>query len=157
ARHFDAAAVRQVVDQSGVRDVAVDHPWRAGLDAVDDRRAVVLALLQLDLAGTLLLLAKRVPLLDLLLAAARILIQRDVELLDQVRAVALDEPGYVFGEMLAALGHEVAEPLEHLVADQVVLRRPTFGEHAPDLRVEIDAVALELEVEGHVVDTRAEV
>jgi hypothetical protein len=96
--------------------------------------------------------ALRLPAGDLGHAAPRVLVEGDVEAFDEIGAVALDEPGDVFGEVLARLGHEVAEPAQHLVADAVV-----FGDVAgPGQRlqagVEVLSVALEPEVEGHVVD-----
>src|SRR5690606_1992270 len=43
ARHLDAAALRQLVDEAIVRNVAVDHARLARHDAVDDARSVLLA------------------------------------------------------------------------------------------------------------------
>ena len=55
------------------------------------------------------------------------------------------------------LGHEIAQPLKHLVAHAVAIRHTPLRNHSADQRVEILAVALELEVEGHMVDAGAEV
>ena len=71
------------------------------------------------LVGDLEALAKRLPAGDLLLAPSRVLVERDVEALDEVRPVALDEPRRVLREVLTALGDEVAEAAEHLVANTV--------------------------------------
>ena len=110
------------------------------------------------------------PARDVLDAALRVFVERDAELLDQVRAVALDEPGDVFGEMLGALGDEVAEAHHHLVAHFVRAARvvvvglgeAALGVAAAQRRVEVAGAAvlhhlLEVEVEGHVVDAGAAV
>ena len=87
------------------------------------------------------------------LAAARVLVERDVEALDQVGPRRLDEPRHVLGEVLGGLGDEVAEVPQHLVAHAVAGGRRDL----PQRRVEVLAVALEAQVERHVVDAGDEV
>ena len=114
--------------------------------------------LHVDRVAALEPLALGFPTRDLVDAAARVLVERDVEPLDQIGPVALDEPRHVLGEVLARLGDEVAEVL----AAPRSARGSSSGT-APDSRqraqprVEVFAVALEAEVERHVVDAGGEV
>ena len=166
AGDLDAAAFGQVLDEAGVEDVAVDHAGFAGLAAVDDARAVLLAaphgqgfVLVLELAAQLL------PVLDLGFAAAQVLVDRDLVALDQLGPPALDEPRHVLAEVLAGFGDEVAEVPEGLVAHavgelpavlgaEVALGQAAALEELAQLRVHVLALVLELQVEGHVVDAR---
>ena len=157
ARHLHDAVVGQVVDQPAVRHVAVDDARLAGLHRMDDERRVLVARVDVGRLAGLEARSLRIPRGDLFLAPARVLVERDVEPLDQVGTVALDEPGDVLGEVLARLGDEVAQVFQHLVADPVPLGRPSLGGHAVERRVEVLAVALEAEVERHVVDPGGDV
>jgi hypothetical protein len=74
---------------------------------------------------------------------ARILVERDVETLDQVGPASLDEPRHVLAEVLARLGHEIAEPTQHLVAHAIPFRRAPFGREPLQAGVEIFAPMLE--------------
>jgi hypothetical protein len=81
---FDAAAVGEVGDEAVVFDVAVDDAGRAGLQAVDDQRAVLVA--AVDFEGLIALEGgfPLVPACDLVLTSGDILVERDVEPFDQV-------------------------------------------------------------------------
>ena len=94
---------------------------------------------------------------DLKLAAADVLVQRNIEPVDQVGPVALDEPGHVFAEVLAGLGDEVAQPLQHLVAHPVPVWHAALSGNLADEGVQVFPGALEAQVECHVVDAGAEV
>ena len=59
--------------------------------------------------------------------------------------------------MLARFGDEIAEPQEHVVAHAVPVGHAALLDHLADERVEIFAVPLEGQVEGHVVDAGAAV
>lgn len=99
---FDTAAIGQVVDEAGVGHVAVDDAWLTRLHAVDDERAVFVAAVHFQRCiGCEQFVAQLVPAGDLVFAAADVLVERDVEFFDEFGAVALDEPGRIFGEVLA--------------------------------------------------------
>ena len=84
---------------------------------MDDAAAVLHALHHTELpVRALQTLAQLLPTLDLPFAPAWVLVQRNAELVQQVRSVALDEPRHVLAEVLARLGHEVTEALEHFVS-----------------------------------------
>ncbi len=55
------------------------------------------------------------------------------------------------------LGDEIAEARQHLVADAVPVGDTPFDDDLPDKWVEAFAVALEAQVERHVIDPGAEV
>ncbi len=118
-RHLDRRALRQLRNEPPVRHVAVDHRRRAGHDRVHDRRGIFLRGRHHDPVGAAVFLGLRLPLGDLLLAADGVFVQRDAERLDQVGAVGLDEPGHIFGEMLAAFGDEIAQMRHHLIPNPV--------------------------------------
>ena len=117
----------------------------------------------------------RLPAGNLALAAHDVLVNGDAELVDQVGPITLDEPGRIFAEVLARFGDEVAQAAEHLVTHCVrqagnaavgALGVAAVGGDGPprhfgDARVEIfhtvGGLALEAQVEGHVVDACAEV
>ena len=104
AGHFHAAALRQVVDQAVVGDVAVDH---AGLP-------VSWLWMISEPYSWLRLTSNRTPRSPTLRACAsqpaictsqrRMYSSSGIlKSFDQVGAVALDKPGHVFAEMLAAI------------------------------------------------------
>jgi hypothetical protein len=97
------------------------------------------------------------PLGDLVFLATQILIERNFKLLDQVGTVALDEPGHVFTEVLAGLGHKVTQPYQHLVAHPVPVADTVLPNHGATQRVQVFAIMLESEVECPVVDPSAQV
>ena len=163
AGHLHAAALRQVINQAVVGHVAVNHLRLAGLEGVDDERAILVAALGDDLQ--LAALERRrggLPLGNLVFAAQRVFIQRQPVLLHQVGPVALDEPGRVLAEVLARLGDEVAgaaqQVVAHVVGQVAVAGAVGLGRgHLPDERVQVLPVALKAQVEGHVVDAGAQV
>jgi hypothetical protein len=58
----------------------------------------------------------------------------------------------MFAEMFARLGDKIADAVEQLVAHPVPVGHAPLVENTSNLGIEVLAVALELEVEGHVVD-----
>lgn len=95
--------------------------------------------------------------LDLCFAAIDILVQRNVEALNQVGTIPLDKPGHVFGEVLTGLGHEIPQSGEHLIAHAILVGHPTLLHHPAYRRIEVLAVPLKPEEEGHVIDSGSQV
>ena len=93
----------------------------------DDRSRVFVGRLDGDRRVAFIVDAHLVPAGNLVFAAAGKFIERHVEALDQVVAPFLNQPGRVFGEVLARFGDEIAEPLQHLVAEPVVVRHAAIG------------------------------
>ncbi len=93
----------------------------------------------------------------MLLAARRILVEGDIECVDQVGTIPLDEPGDVFGEVLARLGDEVAEPVEYLEPHPVVGGWRSLRQNPPQIRIEVTTGVLKPQVERHMVDAGAEI
>ena len=71
------------------------------------------------------------------------------------RCIPADEVRAVLAEVLARLGHEKPEPLQHLIPHTVVVGNAPLVDHFSDLRIEVFPVAFEPQVESHVVDTGA--
>ena len=163
ARDFNTAALREVVNQAAVGDVAIDDAGLAGFERVDDEGTVFMAAFVSDfefapLEGGFSIF----PLCDLMFTALDILVQWNPVLLDQVEAVAFDEPGGVFAEVFTGFGDEVPRPAEDVVADVVgdvtvaVLVGPGFGD-LTEAGVQVFAIPLKFQVKRHVVDARADV
>ena len=77
-------------------------------------------------------------------------------LLDQIRA--LSEPRAILAVVAGGLGDVVAHGQEHLVAhDVLVIDGLIFERDFAQRRIEILAVVLELEIEGQMVDARAQI
>ena len=107
------------------------------------------------------LAAQPVPASDLPFAAPDIFVERNGELLQQILPAALDEPGIVFGEMLAGFGHEMPELLHGFEADRILGRISAVLGHLAQAGIEIlpRSVAmalLEFEKEGDMVEAGTE-
>lgn len=155
---FDTAAFGQVVNQTAVGDVAIDHAGLACFHAVDDKRAVFVAAVDFErqVVGDEVF-TQLMPTGDLVFAAADVLVDGDVEFFDEIWSIALDEPWGVFGEVLGGFGDEIPEAFVDFVAYEVPIGRALFVEDLFDGWVEVLTVLLELEVEGHVVDAGGDV
>ncbi len=89
--------------------------------------------------------------------ATRILVQRDVVLIYQIFAPALDVPRAILAEVFAALGDVIPNAHHHIEAHPVPVGVIfTAFDLLEDARIEVFSVVFELQVEGHMVDTRAD-
>jgi len=152
AHHLHGGTVGQVGDEARIQHIAPKSKGHAGLDGLQDVGGIFVPALVLNRPIGQQLGPHVLPALNLLNAPPGVFVQRNPEAFDELRCVLADEPGHVLCSVLTGLGHVIAKPLHQLKPHGIA--RVVLGQGcAPlDLRIEVHAVARDLQQPSLVVD-----
>jgi len=141
-RNLDTRITVDIVDQAGIEHIAVDLVHRIGRHRFHDVRSILERPLMADRTLVVNLLPLILPLGYLADAPSGILVEGNVESVDQRGIPLLDEERIVLCIMFAGLGAVIAQMLDVLIADHVIVFLGGILMRSPlsDLRVQVVAV-----------------